>query len=64
MSSWVVLMLNTKNQLPRLPRSGLKCNETRGVVVFLTDNNTTPTKVVFKLFWVVGRVVATDDRDK
>ena len=25
---------------------------------FSTDNNTTPTKVVFKLFWVVGWVVA------
>ena len=26
LSSWVVIMLHTKNQLPRLPQSDLKCN--------------------------------------
>ena len=51
LSSWVVIMLHTKNQLPRLPQIDLKCNETRVVVVvvwwfFLTNNNSTPTKVV------------------
>ena len=61
MSSWVVIMLHTKNQLPRLPQSDLKCNETRVVVVvvFLTDNNATPTQVVLGLFWVVSWVVTT-----
>ena len=49
-SSWVRIRLLTKNQLPRLPWSGLKCNHIRGVVVvawcgFFTDYNTTPTKL-------------------
>ena len=52
--SWVGLRLHTKNQLPRLPRSCLKCNHIRcgGVVVwwwcggFFTVYNTTPTKSV------------------
>jgi hypothetical protein len=52
-------MLHTKNQLPSLSQSDLKCNETRVVVlwfvVFLTNNNTTPTKVVLSCFgFLVG----------
>jgi hypothetical protein len=48
--------LHTENQLPRLPRIALIvispgvvwCGVV--VVVFLTDNNTTPTKVVLSCF--------------
>ena len=32
-SSWVRIRLHTKNQLPRLPGSGLKCNHICGVVL-------------------------------
>ena len=46
LSNWVVLMLDTNYQLPRLLQSNLKYNETCVVVVFLTDNNITSTKVV------------------
>ena len=35
-SSWVKINLHTENQLPRFPRTG---------GWFLTDNNTTPTKL-------------------
>jgi hypothetical protein len=40
-SSFVRIRLHTKNQCPRWPGSGLKCN---GGGWFLTDNNTTSTK--------------------
>ena len=54
LSRWGKIMLYTQNQLPRLPR-------TAGIViipglvvwcgvVFLTDTNTTPTKIVLGFF--------------
>ena len=49
-SGWVGIRLHTKNQVPRLHGSCLNCNDLRcGGVVFLTDNNTIPTK----LFYIV-----------
>jgi hypothetical protein len=41
-SSFIRIRLHTKNQCPRWPGSGLKSNSGGG---FLTNNNTTPTKL-------------------
>ena len=55
LSSLVIIRLHTKNQPPRLPGTALNvmipawCGGVV-VVVFLTDNNTTPTKVVLSCF--------------
>jgi hypothetical protein len=45
-------MSHTKTQLPWLPQSDLNVMKPAwcGGVVFLTDNNTTPTKVVLSCF--------------
>jgi hypothetical protein len=53
-SGCVKIRLHTKNQLPRLPRIALIVISPGvvwcGVVVFSTDNNTTPTIVVLSCF--------------
>jgi hypothetical protein len=51
----IFAFFHTKNQPPRLPGSGLKCDYSRGggggVVFFFTYNNTTPIKLFcFVLF--------------
>jgi hypothetical protein len=52
-SSWVKIILHTKNQLTRLPGTALiviTFSVVVVVVVFFTDNNTTPTKVELSCF--------------
>jgi hypothetical protein len=48
-STWVRIRLDTKKQLHRLPGRGLKCKSQLwcgGAVVVMTDNDTTPTKLL------------------
>jgi hypothetical protein len=53
-SSWVKVRLHTKNQRPRLAGTALNVinPDVVVVVVFFTDNRTTPTKVVLNVLLV------------
>jgi hypothetical protein len=59
LSRWGKIMLHTQNQLPRLPRTAqivmipgvvVLCGVVWCGMVFLTDNNTNPTKIVLSCF--------------